>query len=97
MSEHELERAVAADMPVNDEDAAAIVGGAIVKTYTLPDTTVTVDRRTSTYGPCILIFRIGTTFVSETQAKAKVEKAGQRWIPSSEFSDGYDGFLTNIR
>ena len=37
MSENELERDLAADMPLSDEDAAAVVGGAIVKTYNLAE------------------------------------------------------------
>jgi hypothetical protein len=85
MSGDGLERDLAADMPLSDEDAAAVVGGAIVKTYTLPDTTVTVDRRILQSGACIITFKIGTTGVSEATAKARVEAAGQKWTPSSEF------------
>ena len=39
MSGNELERDLAADMPLSDEDAAAVVGGAIVKLYKLPGNT----------------------------------------------------------
>lgn len=85
MSGNELERDLAADMPLSDEDAAAVVGGQIVKTYTLPDTTVTVDRRMLQNGACIITFKIGTTGVSEATAKARVEAAGQKWTPGSEF------------
>ena len=85
MSGNELERDLAADMPLSDEDAAAVVGGQIVKTYTLPDTKVTVDRRMLQSGACIITFKIGTTGVSEATAKAKVVSAGQHWTPGSEF------------
>ena len=85
MSGDGLERDLAADMPLSDEDAAAVVGGQIVKTYTLPDTKVTVDRRMLQNGACIITFKIGTTGVSEATAKAKVESAGQKWIPREDF------------
>jgi hypothetical protein len=85
MSGDGLERDLAADMPLSDEDAAAVVGGAIVKTYTLPDTTVTVNRTMLANGACRITFKIGTTGVSEATAKARVEAAGQTWTPGSEF------------
>ena len=85
MSENELERDLAADMPLSDEDAAAVVGGAIVKTYNLPNSqTVTVDRRILRSGANIFTFKFGTTAVSEATAKAKVQAAGQTWVPTSE-------------
>lgn len=84
MSGNELERDLAADMPPSDEDAA-VVGGAVVKTYTLPDTTVTVNRRMLQNGACIITFKIEPTGVSEATAKARVEAAGQKWTPGSDF------------
>ena len=85
MSGDELERAVAADMPLSDEDAGAVVGGAIVKVYKLPgNQTITVDKRT-VGGDTTFIFRNGTTQVTMSQARATVEGAGQTWVPLSTF------------
>ena len=88
MSGNELERDLAADMPLSDEDAAAVVGGAIVKVYKLPgNKTITVDKRTVA-GDTSFIFRNGTTTVTMGQARATVQAAGQTWVPLSTFMGG---------
>ena len=88
MSEHELERDLAADMPLSDEDAAAVVGGAIVKIYKLPgNVTITVDKQVVA-GDTTFIFRNGTKTVTMGDARATVQAAGQTWVPLSTFMGG---------
>ena len=82
MSENELERDLAADMPLSDEDAEAVVGGSIVHTYQLPGPDVTVDRQ-RVNNQWQFTFKSGTTTVTQAQAKAAVTGAGQEWIPIS--------------
>ena len=85
MSGDELERDVAADMPLSDEDAAAVVGGAIVKVYKLPgNKTISVDKRT-VGGDTTFIFKNGTKTVTMGEARATVQAAGQTWVPLSTF------------
>lgn len=84
-----LERDLAADMPLSDVDAAAVVGGAVVEIYRLPgDVTITVDKR-EVAGDTSFIFRNGNKSVSMGDARATVQAAGQTWVPLWTFM-GHD-------
>ena len=85
MSGDGLERDLAADLPLSDEDAAAVVGGAVVKIYKLPgNVTITVDKR-EVAGDTSFIFRNATKTVTMGDARATVLAAGQTWVPLSTF------------
>ena len=90
MSGDELERSVAADMPLSEEDAEAVVGGAIVHTYNLPNQTITVDQYYNAGWK--YTFKSGTTIMTSTEAKAAVTGAGQEWIPTSTWRRPPPGF-----
>jgi hypothetical protein len=85
MTENELERDLAADMPLSDEDAEAVVGGSIVHTYVLPGPDITVDRQRIS-NQWVFTFKSGSTTVTTAQAKAAVTGAGQEWIPTRTWS-----------
>jgi len=90
MSGDGLERDLAADMPLSDEDAETVVGGYVVHTYQLPGPDITVDKRWDV-NHWAFTFKSGTTSVTSAQAKAAVTGAGQEWIPTSTWQSGPPG------